>query len=45
MMQKVLLVGATGETGKEILKGLLEDGSIVRVYAQLRPVPYLHITV
>jgi FlaA1/EpsC-like NDP-sugar epimerase len=45
MMQKVLLVGGTGEIGKEILKGLLEDGSFVRIYAQLCPIPYLEITV
>lgn len=29
MTQKVLLLGATGETGHWILDGLLEDGSFV----------------
>jgi hypothetical protein len=27
--QKVLLLGATGETGGDILNGLVEDGSFV----------------
>ena len=27
--QQVLLLGATGETGRSILEGLLEDGSFV----------------
>jgi len=27
--QKVLLLGATGETGGDILNGLLEDGNLV----------------
>jgi hypothetical protein len=29
--QKVLLVGATGETGGHVLNGLLEDGNLVRL--------------
>jgi uncharacterized protein YbjT (DUF2867 family) len=29
VLQKVILVGGTGETGKEILKALLADGSYV----------------
>jgi hypothetical protein len=33
--QKVLLVGGTGETGKEILKGLLDDGNIVRIISNV----------
>jgi hypothetical protein len=28
---KVLLLGATGETGREVLSGLLEDGGFVRI--------------
>jgi uncharacterized protein YbjT (DUF2867 family) len=28
--QKVLLLGATGETGSDILTGLLEEGGFVR---------------
>lgn len=29
--QKVLLLGATGETGGDILNGLIEDGSFVSI--------------
>jgi uncharacterized protein YbjT (DUF2867 family) len=30
--QKVLLLGATGETGGDILNGLVEDGSFVSIF-------------
>jgi hypothetical protein len=32
--QKVLLLGATGETGGDILNGLIEDGSFVSIVMQ-----------
>lgn len=32
---KVLLLGATGETGGDILNGLIEDGNFVRNFSKL----------
>lgn len=33
--QKVLLLGATGETGGDILDGLVEDGTFVSLFFRM----------
>jgi hypothetical protein len=39
--QKVLLLGATGETGGDILDGLIEDGSFVSYSSDIFHVHFL----
>jgi hypothetical protein len=40
-MQAVLLQGAIGETGAEILNGLLEDGNFVRPLLRCDTLDYI----